>query len=262
MQNRLMVWLAVATAFVAFVALVTIGLQPLALFGLVHVPAVLMLLLALRAVVCLARGEPTALRLGSREVLGGRLALVVPLLVLTVWTIGRERGTFSARLTATTMEDRADTTWNTLSNKSGPGQVDGIVSMPDEFAQATTLTIGGGDGVLHECFAAELRPMAQLLPGYRIRGRIELQSVPPFAALPLWKTAEATGHTYFELYLCATDSGDCRAKLSGTIDVGGSCTMWGFAAQRDFHAYLGARFGAMTRRPMIEQLRKLADSLR
>lgn len=260
MQDRLIVWLSVATAFVVFVALVTVGLQPLALFGLVHVPAVLMLLLAVRAVICHARGEPTALRVGAREVLGGRMALMVPLLFLTLWTLARETGTFGVNLSATRAADKFTSNWNTTSGTRGPG-VQGGVQMPEALRDAAGITVTGDGSALLERAAAELRPLAAQFAGYRVVGTVELQMASPFALLPLWKSADDTAHATFDLYLC-DDAGTCHARIDGTVEGTISCTMLGFASQRNFHEYLGTWLGRGAREHLSDPLQKLATAPR
>lgn len=254
MQDRLIVWLSVATAFVTFVALATVGLQPLALFGLVHVPAVLMLLLAARAVVCLARGEPTALRIGSRELLGGRLALVVPLLALTVWTVGRETGVFGANLALTRTTDQVSSNWLTNSGMSGPGIVGGI-QLPEALRDATGITVTGDGSVPQQRAAAELRTLASQFAGHRVVGTIDLQMASPFALQPLWKGTDSTAHANCDVYLC-DNAGTCHARISGTVDGSISCTMLGFASQRNFHEYLGTWLGKVTREQLTGQVQK------
>lgn len=260
MQDRLVVWLAVATAFTALVALVTVGLQPLALFGLVHVPAVLMLLLAGRAAVCIARGEPTALRIGSRQVLDGWLALLVPLLLLAVWTVGRETGTFGANLSCTSATDRVTSKWDTASADAPPG-VTGGIELPATLRDATGIAVSSDGGVLQERAAVEVRALTNRFAGHRVVGNVDLQMAPPFALLPLWKSADASARVTYDLYLRDL-AGSCRARIHGTIDGTVSCTMLGFASQRNFHEHLGAWLGKHVVGHLTEPMQKLAGSTR
>jgi hypothetical protein len=262
MPDRLSFWLLLATVFVAAVTMAIVGFQRWAVVGLVHVPAVLLAMLALRAVVQMARQKSPALRVGGSRILPGWWALVVPAVLLAAWISVRETGLLSARLTTTSSSDRANTRWHSNSTRVGEGLTGGTQPMPAAFEHAPQFEVVGGDSALHERFAAELQPVAQLLPGHRIVGRIELQATPPFAALPLWKSASTASHATCELYLCELDSGACRATLKGDVDVESDCTMWGFASQRDFHEYLGARFGEVTRKRIVEQLDELAEKLR
>jgi len=262
MPDRLSFWLLLATVFVAAVTVALVGFRSWAVLGLVHVPAVLLAMLALRAVVQMARQKSPALRVGSRHILPGWWALVVPAVLLGAWISVRETGVMSARMSTTFMNDRTNASWHSNSSNVGEGVTGGTYPLPTAFENTQQFEVVGGDGALHDRFAAELQPVAQLLPGHRIVGRIELQATPPFAPLPLWKSASAASHATCELYLCEVDSGACRATLKGDVDVAGDCTMWGFASQRDFHEYLGARFGEVTRKPIVEQLNQLAEKLR
>lgn len=257
MPDRLTFWLLAATAFVAALSLLLVGLNPLMVLGLLHVPAVLMALLAMRAITCLAVGRSPALRVGSRRILDGWWSLLVPVLLLLAWTVGRETGSFSARISAASHEHRQNVSWTT-----GTATAPGKVFVPDEIEHATQLEIVGGDGVLHERFAAKLAGISLGLADHDLHGRIELVATPPFALLPLCKWAQQSCQIKVALFTRRHDTGHRDASLQGTIDIDGDWTMYGLTSQRDFHQYMGSTLGAATRKSVTEQLRKLADELR
>lgn len=245
MFDRLTFWLLLAVAFVATLALAVVGPHPMTLLAILQVPAVLVTLLAMRATVRLATGRPTALVVGSRRVLGGWPGLLVPLALLTGWTVLRETGVVSAQFAATSHRDGHHTNWYS--------STDGLSAdlAPDE------LEVTGGDGALHERLSAGLRRIGQAVADHRVVGRIEVATEPPFALLPLWKTAAVACKVHLDLVVRDGRTDEPLGKLIGTVEITGDWTMLGFGSQRDFHLKLAESFAKKTRDSVVDQIQKL-----
>lgn len=245
-------WLLLAAVITAVVAVAIAGVQWLTLLGLMQVPVVLATLLLARAGLRLARGQPTALHVGHREVLGGPLALAVPLAFLVVWSIARERDWFGTRLARTT--HTLQTTTNVTSGTASGG---GTVHVSEAAAQAQGVEMAGADGALREGIAAALRGVPATAPWLDVRGVATTSLDPPFALWPLCKVAQMSGSIEVELLLARPAPADERAMLKAKIAFDGRWTMLGFAAQRDFHAHIGAQLGASAQKALAAKIREL-----
>lgn len=248
-RDELRLWLAVALAIVVVLSLALVGLQWFAVLGLVHVPAVLAGLLAARATVRLARGQPAALYVGRRAILPGAMALAVPALVLGLWITAREAGLFGARLARTESRLTSNTNWRSTRTPNG------TLVEPAELVAATELTVVVEDGPLGDRIAEQLRAVAADLPHARVRGRLTVEVAAPWAPWPLWKSATCTGTV--DAALVAERAGDVAVvvMLFGTVTFEGSWTMLGFASQRDFHTQIGNDLGHKFHEAVVKSVR-------
>ena len=250
--GQLWPWFVAATAIVAVLSVALVGLQSFAFLGLVQVPAVLAFLLTVRAIVGLAQGRSTTLRNGRQTILSGISALVVPVALLGCWMVLRETGTIGARLMRSTSQVDTNSSWPTW--RSDGGAASEPAAPPETDATGIELVLP--TGVLQDRIGHHLRDLATAVAGAQVRGRIRIEFDPPWALLPLWKSATRSCSVVVALDAERPGTG-VRGRLQGELELRGQWTMLGFAAQRDFHTYLGDTMGREIRKALAGKLRDL-----
>jgi hypothetical protein len=256
MTDRLSFWIVVT--LVATVALPLAlggwlggGILPLVMTVGLMAPAILCILLFVRAV---ARSSPPRdlLWRGRRlAALSGPRAWLVPAAALVLWSVARWSGAISVSCFSTSSELSTSESWSTIT--------EGEHKLPMQTDEPSgPLELGKAPGEMQDAFRSSFANLQ--VAGKTISGHVALELDPPFAAWPLWKSASRTYRVNAKLVVWQSQSPPAVAGiLDGHIDGEGSWSMLGFATERDFHANLGKEVGAHARQAIDAQLQKLVE---
>lgn len=247
MIDRLSSWIVAALVLTALPAVLLVGVQPAALLFLLHVPAVLAYLLLVRAAWRALHRRPWDLQVRGRMRLGGAAGVLVPLLFLVLWGVGRETGFVRAQLTVKRADHQTSSRWQDWADR-----------VPATPIQHTGLAVTAPAGALGDAFRAALRHHWSAGDGSQLHGTVALACEPPFAGWPLWKSEEVGCRVAIELQMRKADVEVARCT---TIDmqVQGTWTAIGTMSRRDFHEWLGDDLGEKVRDTIAQRVRKLHD---
>jgi hypothetical protein len=241
--HKLSTWLLIALAFVAVVAVFTVGFHPAMGLALLHVPAVLAVLLLMRAAVLVMQDRSFALQWRGRSVLGGKLGLWLPALFVVGWTFLRETGALDANCSISHNDFRNGSV--SLAWRDGAGEA----LLPAGIAvKAPANAFGAGvDAAL---------PDHWLLQEHRLAATVSVDGDAPFRPWPLWKSASLAYRVTVVLQLQPQRGSGAVRTSSIAIDVEGTWTSLGFSSQRKYHQWMGGSVGELVRKTIGKHVDK------
>lgn len=244
MTNRLSFWICASIALTALCTFLFVGLSWVMLAFVLQVPLVLAVLLLVRAIVLYMRGQPWALRIGSRDVLGGMSGFAAPVLFVLAMTVLRETGLMSVRLSFS----QSGTNQTTMKNAWSDQQADASLSR-------SGLVVHAPAGPLGDAFAQQLHG-EWLSNGRRLYGDVTFTCDPPFAGWPMLKSATVSAHVEARLQL--RPDAPAEGARGATIDmkIEHECSMFGIASRRNFHEQIGTVLGQAARKAITEHVAK------